>query len=49
MVVTLFSQGQIFSNLDNVLENGCAYVKVHSLVLLLPIFQYCNAYSKDKK
>ena len=49
MVVTLFSLGQIFSNLDNVLKNECAYVKVHSLVLLLPIFQYCIAYSRDKK
>ena len=49
MVVTLFSQGQIFSNLHNVLWNECAYVKVHSVVLLLPIFQYCIAYSKDKK
>ena len=49
MAVTLFNQGQIFSNLDNVLLNECAYVKVYSLVQLLPAFQYCIAYSKDKR
>ena len=49
MVITLFSQGQIFSNLHNVLSNECAYVKVHSLVLLLPVFQYCIAYSQNTK
>ena len=49
MAVTLFNQSQIFSNLDNVWQNECTYVKVHSMVLLLPIFQYCIPYSKDKK